>query len=72
MSKIITAQVEYISGHLRYGHYECNLTEEEYEEYKLYSEEEKKEYIIENGTFTVDDYSVEDIGDITDININDV
>lgn len=72
MSKIITAQVDYVSGHLRYGHYELALNDEEYLEYHNMSKEAQKEYIKENGTFEVDDFRINDIGEITDITIDNV
>ena len=30
----VTADLSYIVGHLRYGHYELDLSDEEYEEFK--------------------------------------
>ncbi len=63
MSKFkIIAPVEYVMGHLRYGHYEgeLELTEEELEEINK-DPDLLKEYNLD---FVVDDYRVEDIGRI--------
>lgn len=62
----IIADVDYVTGHLRDGHYELNLNEEEYDEYKNLSEEDKISW-IEDGDFIVDDYKIYDIGTITEI-----
>jgi len=60
MKKII-CPVEYVVGHLRNGHYELDLSEEDYEEFQHSSDEEKKGW-IRDGDFIVDDSRVEDIG----------
>jgi ribosome biogenesis protein Tsr3 len=62
----IIANVDYVVGHLRYGHYELELNDEEYKEYKSLSEEDKISW-IEDGKFIIDDYEVDDIGTITEI-----
>ena len=62
----IIADVDYVIGHLRDGHYELNLNDEEYNEYKNLSEEDKISW-IEDGNFIVDDYRIYDIGPITEI-----
>lgn len=71
MSVRITADVEYVSGHLRTGHYELNLTHEEYIEYKALSEEEQDNWIKEGGNFIVDDYEVNDVGSIESVEIEE-
>lgn len=63
----IVADVDYVCGHLRYGHYELNLNEEDYNKYKNLSEEDKISWIEEEGEFIIDDYEVDDIGTITEI-----
>lgn len=67
----IIANVDYIYGYLRYGHYELKLDDEESNYYKKLSEKEKMEYIEDNGELVVDDYRVEDVGTITEIIEND-
>ena len=62
----IIADVDYVAGHLRCGHYELELNDEEYKEYKSLSKEDKISW-IEDGKFIVDDYEVDDIGIITEI-----
>jgi hypothetical protein len=48
-----------VMGHLRYGHYTLNLTEEEYKEFESMSDDEKKDW-IKDGDFTLDSFSVDD------------
>jgi len=62
----IIADVDYVDGHLRYGHWELELTDEEYNKYKNLSEKDKI-FWIEEGNFIVDDYRIYDIGPIIEI-----
>ena len=67
MSKIkVTGYLDYISGHLRYGHMELEVDKEKWDSM---TEDEQREYLDDNGEFTLDDYSLEDRGDITDIEV---
>jgi hypothetical protein len=66
----IIADVDYVTGHLRYGHWELELSDKEYEEYKNLSEEDKVSW-IEDGNFIIDDYRIYDIGTITEIREKD-
>lgn len=68
---LITAGVEWISGHLRYAHYELSLEEEDLEEFKLAPKEVQKEWIKEEGSLIVDEYRVNDFGEITEIEVNE-
>lgn len=70
MKKII-ANLDYIQGHLRYGHIELELSNEKYEEFNNSSEEEKEEWIKECGTPVVDDYEIDSCGSITEIKVED-
>lgn len=63
--------LEYVSGHLRYGHKEgiLELTEEEFNRLKKDPEEFiYEEDILENLNLIIDDYSIEDYGGIESIN----
>ena len=62
----IIADVDYVTGHLRAGHWELKLNDEDYNEYKNLSEIDKISW-IEDGDFIVDDYRIYDIGAITEI-----
>lgn len=62
----IIADVDYVTGHLRSGHWELELNDEDYNEYKNLSEEDKISW-IEDGDFIIDDYRIYDIGTITEI-----
>lgn len=66
----IIANVDCVTGHLRYGHWELKLTNEEYNKYKNLSEEDKISW-IEDGDFIIDDYRIYDIGTITKIKEED-
>lgn len=63
----ITAQVDYVSGHLRYGHFEATVPADEIETFNNMTAEEKKEYIRDIGELIVDDYEVDDWGDIGEV-----
>ena len=66
---LITADLEYIVGHLRCAHVEAVLTEEEYEEFKALSDDEKADYLNEVGNLVIDDVSIEDRGPLQDIEV---
>lgn len=62
--------VDYVAGHLRYGHYELNFSsEKEVEEFKALSREKQEVFMREYGELIVDDVCVDDIGDINSIDI---
>lgn len=63
----IIADVDYVTGHLRDGHWKLELDDEDYNKYKNLSEEDKISWIEEDGDFIVDDYRIYDIGTITEI-----
>lgn len=68
----IDARIDYLSGYIRYAHFECVIDDPEEEIYfKSLNEEDRKEYIRENGHIVIDYYSINDIGDITEILITD-
>lgn len=71
----VEVPVEYVMGHLRYGHYEVELEAESIDAAKKYLQtEDGQDYIIENGDLEIDDYSVEDAGslDMTMMHIEEV
>ena len=68
MHKVI-AEVEYVMGHLRTGHYELRLTDEELVAFQAQSKEEQEEQLRDEGEFIVDDSEVDDIGPIESIRI---
>ena len=67
----IDAPVDYCAGHLRYGSYigTVNLSEEKYQRFikdpigTLYALD-----LIQDLSFEVEDYEIDDIGEITDVN----
>lgn len=72
MSKLITADCDWIIGHTRFGHWELNLTDAEYEKFKNLSEDKQIQYIKDEGYLTVDDYEIDEHGEPTNIQIHDV
>ena len=70
MKKIyIYAPLEYVAGHLRYGHLEgtVNLTDEEFEQFKT----NPKDFIYDNDIeldLLIDDWRVNDRGPIDCVN----
>lgn len=69
----ITANVDYLMGHLRYGHYEGEIDEKEF---PLNWEEELQKHpsLIKqlNLNLIVDDYEIDGIGDINNIQIEKI
>ena len=63
----VIGNVDYIDGYLRYGHFELDLDNEDLEEFKKLINEEKIEYLKENSILIIDDYRINDYGEITDI-----
>lgn len=61
----VSVSTEYVAGHLRYGHYELEIEAENLEKAKEYINSKiGKNYIQDVGEFEVDDYEVDDIGDL--------
>lgn len=70
MTTNITLSMNYVAGHLRYGHFELDLDDEQLEEFNKASKEEKLEWITEEGEMIIDDYEVDDWGHSGEIYIN--
>lgn len=66
----VTANVDYVMGHLRYGHYEgtLELTEEEYEQFRANPVKFLNEY-DHDLDFILDDYEIDGIGSIEEVDI---
>lgn len=56
----------YVQGHLRYGHLEVEIDEDEL---RTMSEDDIRTLLEDEGTLVVEDYEVDDRGDIVDIEI---
>ena len=63
----ITADLEYVSGNLRHGHLEMELSGDDIDKWNSSSREEKEEWISDAGDLIVDDFNVNDRGSIEDI-----
>lgn len=67
----VTADVSYIVGHLRYGHYEMFLTDKELEEFKAGTDEDKRDFFSDLGELIVDDYEIDDYDTPSNIKIHE-
>lgn len=75
MSKkyIATVDIDYLAGHLRYGHFEAVFNEEQKAEFDAITDpEEKAEFIRDWGEMVLDDFEVNDYGDFGDIDVREV
>lgn len=64
----IYGDLDYVQGYLRMGHLEMELNDKDFEKFKSLSLKEQKEWLWDKGRVNVDDFSVDDIGSITEIN----
>lgn len=64
----IFGDLDYVQGYLRMGHLEMKLNDKDFEKFKSLSLKEQKEWLRDEGAVKVDDFSVDDIGSITEIN----
>ena len=66
----VSIPTEYVMGHLRYGHWEVDVTPEEYEALKR-RDESVMEEVLDNATFFVDDYRIDGVGplDISEMEV---
>ena len=64
----IFGDLDYVQGYLRMGHLEMELNDKDFEKFKSLSLKEQKEWLRDEGHVEVDDFSVDDIGSITEIN----
>ena len=64
----IYGDLDYVQGYLRMGHLEMELNDKDFEKFKSLSLKEQKEWLWDEVRVNVDDFSVDDIGSITEIN----
>ena len=64
----IYGDLDYVQGYLRMGHLEMKLNDKDFQKFKSLSLKEQKERLWDEGSVKVDDFSVDDIGSITEIN----
>lgn len=58
--KKIVLNCDYVQGNLRYGHFELELDDNDYKEFKTLSKEEQLEQIKSDGDLIIDSYRVDD------------
>ena len=64
----IFGDLDYVQGYLIMGHLEMKLNDKDFEKFKSLSLKKQKEWLRDEGSVEVDDFSVDDIGSITEIN----
>lgn len=66
---LLTGEVDYVQGYLRYGHYEleAELTAEEANDKEFIAQ-----LLKDCGELLIDDYRIEDVGDICSIRLENV
>lgn len=64
----IFGDLDYVQGYLRMGHLEMELNDKDFEKFKSLPLKEQKEWLRDEGHVEVDDFSIDDIGSITEIN----
>jgi hypothetical protein len=70
MSKIrVIGNLDYVQGYLKYGHLELEIDKEEWSKM---SKENQEEYLIDCGELVIDDWEVNDRGDLNDIVIEEI
>lgn len=65
----ISAQYGYIVGRIRYGHIEMALSESDYKEFLNLTPEEQKNWLKDEGEIIIDDFDIEDLGSLDNIEI---
>lgn len=58
--KKIVLNCDCVQGHLRYGHFELELNDNDYKEFEALSKEEQLEQIESDGSLIIDSYRVDD------------
>ena len=66
---VITSNIDWLELRKVCGHFELSLDAEELEMFEKFSEEEKLEFIVDNGDILVDDFMIDDYGGITEYEI---
>ena len=64
----IYGNLDYVQGYLRMGHLEMGLNDEDFKKFKSLSLKEQEEWLKDEGYTVLDDYAVDDMGDITETN----
>jgi len=67
----VSADYDYIQGHLRYGHIEMDLNDEELAKFKSMSEQEQYKWLEDDGEVIVDDFEINDKGSLSKIEIEE-
>ena len=69
----VTADADWIQGHLRYGHYEGCLSEKQYQEYlNLPTKDEQLRFIADVCNLIVDSWEIDDYEYPSNIKITEI
>ncbi len=67
---IVTGEIEYITLRKVRAHYEMYIPDEDLERFNQLPREVQKEKIQNDGEILIDDFSIDDMGEIYEINID--
>ena len=68
----VTADYDYVLGHLRHGHVSLKLDESELKLFRALSDEEQLEHLSDHGDLVIDDWEVNDYGELESIGIIEI
>lgn len=66
---LVTADLDYVQGHLRYGHKELEVDKAEWE---AMSEQDQIDYFHDESETIVDDYEIEDAGGLGELKVQEL
>lgn len=64
-------EIAFVEGYLKAGYYYLELTDSELEEFKELTEEEQIKFIEDNGDIEIEDFEIEALGEVVDIEIKE-
>lgn len=65
----VIADLDYICGGIRTGYIEYNVPDNFKDEFLKMSEKEQEEHIFNRGVIKIDDFDIDDVGNIINIQI---
>ena len=68
---IVVSEPTWVDGHIRYGHFECEVPKELEEKFKNMSKEDQINYLKDNGELLIDDFEINDYGEISETYIEE-
>lgn len=68
----VTANLDYVDGHLRYGYKQMFLSEEEVKRFNALEEIAQSEWLRDSGEVIVTDWEINGYGGLDDIEVREV